>query len=991
MTVIDLTEGNDSYHGYYPLSEPTPDARQINGLGGNDMIIAPSTLSDGSLSHDTVNGGNGNDALYGLSGNDSLNGDADDDSLDGGKGSDTLSGGTGEDTYVLEFLAGEGHDHIVDVDGTGSIVVGYTTFNPETGETQPVGYALAGVASLVASETELYELVLTDTEGNSQTYRLQWAGPGSDLVITNTGVADVSATVENFTNGSFDLVLGSLNAGPVATDDTVSTVKGVAKVIDVLGNDADPDGTLDAATVTVVDNPANGTVSVNPTTGAITYTPATGYSGPDSFTYTVKDNNGEVSNIATVSIDVAAQYSYTLTEGDDVFSGDSLNLLSAGIAVNGLGGDDYIVTSNRVAQPDVIEGGEGNDLIFTGAGNDYVDGGAGDDVIHARAGNETVIGGSGDDTFVIRFTDAGTTTITDDDGALWHGTFRPATYPASWSPAPGPSSGFAIGGTATFVSAGVWELTVPGSATPITLGWTGGDLTMTRGADAQTVVIKDYVNGTFGITLESPTAVDDHWYVSRGTTAVLPPSSVLDNDLAGSSIDGVGDAVNGSVSVDASGEITFTAATSTATPEASFKYALGNGGGLADEGQVSISLVKTTKGANNLTVNTLAGESSYIDALGGNDTLAGGAGRDRLLGGDGNDKLFGLDGADMLLGGAGNDELDGGSGIDVLAGGAGNDKYRVDDANDVIEEVAGEGGDLVWSTAASYTLSANVENLRLVQDAGDIDGTGNSGNNALTGSDGDNTLSGLGGKDVLKGLAGNDTLLGGADNDKLDGGLGIDVLKGGDGDDTYWVDDSGDAIEELANEGADVVYSAAASYALSDNVEDLILVENAGDMDGSGNDGANSITGNDGNNALKGLDGKDSLFGEGGADRIEGGLGADILFGGSGADTFVYAELADSSSALRDRIQDFLTTAAAAGGEHDTIDLSSIDADTGLAGDQAFDWIGSSDFSGVAGQLHQKVVGQFTMIEGDVDGDGVADFQIALKGVLGMQIDDFIL
>ena len=100
-----------------------------------------------------------------------------------------------------------------------------------------MGYALAGNARPVNGRTNIYELVLTDTEGDSQTYRLQWRVAGSDLVITNTAVAGVSATVEDFTNGSFGLTLGAVNAAPVAEDDAAETVKNLSKVIDVLGND----------------------------------------------------------------------------------------------------------------------------------------------------------------------------------------------------------------------------------------------------------------------------------------------------------------------------------------------------------------------------------------------------------------------------------------------------------------------------------------------------------------------------------------------------------------------------------------------------------------------------------------------------------------------------------------------------------------------------------------------------------------------------------
>ena len=171
-----------------------------------------------------------------------------------------------------------------------------------------------------------------------------------------------------------------------------------------------------------------------------------------------------------------------------------------------------------------------------------MDGGAGDDVIHGRAGNDTLIGGEGNDTFVIRFTDAGTTTITDTDGALFHGTFRPASFPASWTPAPGATSGYGISGTATFVSEGVWDLAVTDQNSAVqhlTLSWTGGDLTIVHGGNAQTVVIKDYVNGTFGITLEVPpprltiaandaAGVDFGTFLSTYFAGLTPPNGSFD-------------------------------------------------------------------------------------------------------------------------------------------------------------------------------------------------------------------------------------------------------------------------------------------------------------------------------------------------------------------------------------------------------------------------------------------------------------------------------
>ena len=109
------------------------------------------------------------------------------------------------------------------------------------------------------------------------------------------------------------LVTITWNLPPTANDDTATTMQGTAVVIPVLANDSDPDGTLDPATVAVASGPASGSTPVNSATGAITYTPSAGFSGSDSFTYTVRDNEGAVSNAATVSITVSAAPTPTAT------------------------------------------------------------------------------------------------------------------------------------------------------------------------------------------------------------------------------------------------------------------------------------------------------------------------------------------------------------------------------------------------------------------------------------------------------------------------------------------------------------------------------------------------------------------------------------------------------------------------------------------------------------------------------------------------------
>ena len=152
--------------------------------------------------------------------------------------------------------------------------------------------------------------------------------------------------------------------------------------------------------------------------------------------------------------------------------------------------------------------------------------------------------------------------------------------------------------------------------------------------------------------------------------------------------------------------------------------------------------------------------------------------------------------------------------------------------------------------------------------------------------------------------------------------------------------------------------------------------------------------------------GNDYIVGNGGNDRIIAGLGADILTGGAGGDVFVFTSINDSApdqsglinngslsplggQGLRDIITDFTHGV-------DKIDLSAIDANTLAAGNQAFTWRGTGNFTAAPGQLIERLydpvgtANDKTIIYGDINGDARADFQIELTGLKTITVSDFI-
>jgi Ca2+-binding RTX toxin-like protein len=299
--------------------------------------------------------------------------------------------------------------------------------------------------------------------------------------------------------------------------------------------------------------------------------------------------------------------------------------------------------------------------------------------------------------------------------------------------------------------------------------------------------------------------------------------------------------------------------------------------------------------------------------------------------------------------------------------------------------------------------------------------SGGSGNDTLIGNEAANILAGGAGNDRLSGNGGDDVLIGGAGADTLTGGAGADTFRFtaladssvGSGRDVITDFTSGVDRIDLQQLGATSFIGAAqfsgpagqvrvASSALAtllefdsngDGVADLqiefsgsipidsrdfvglVTGPTEGDDQIFGTSGADSLRGLGGNDVLMSLDGNDVLDGGFGNDTLIGGAGRDVLTGGAGSDVFLFESVTDSRVGAPDRIQDFTRG-------FDRIDISRL-------GD--FSFIGTKAFSGIAGELHYVRGRDFTLVEGDIDGDGVADFQIELAGSLRLSSSDFVI
>ena len=338
-------------------------------------------------------------------------------------------------------------------------------------------------------------------------------------------------------------------------------------------------------------------------------------------------------------------------------------------------------------------------------------------------------------------------------------------------------------------------------------------------------------------------------------------------------------------------------------------------------------------------------------------------------------------------------------------------------------------------SAGRVIVNGQIENVRGSNGADDISGNQLAnilyGDSAATGAGGADFIYGGDGNDSGYGGTGNDFILGGNGLDRLFGDVGVDTISGNAGVDTITGgagpdqltggSDIGDTLDYSASaaaikltlthnaittgEGGDAkgdqvfgftdVIGTAFDDTLTDSVRNTLSSnDNKSEFFGaSGNDKLTLGGGNDlgvggaGRDTLLGGEGKDTMTGDANNDTLTGGSGADRQSGGTGADIFVFVSRTDSRVALaeQDQITDFDRA------ERDKLDLSALDADPAVAGNQSFRFIGTGAFTGVHGQLRYQVSNGDATVSGDVNGDMKADFAILLSVITTLAAGDFIL
>jgi hypothetical protein len=490
--------------------------------------------------------------------------------------------------------------------------------------------------------------------------------PNPDFNGVDTITYTVSDPNGNESTSTVTVTVNPVNDAPIAQDDAAVTVVNTPVVVDLIGNDVDPDDPNAALTISGTPTSPDGTVVVNADGRSVTFTPNDGFLGDAIITYTVTDPSGLTDEgEAVVTVDNAADPTrdgiVRGTDADNLIDGDYIDpfdadRVDAGDAILGDDGpnDDRIRAEGG---NDTVFAGLGDDTVFAGLGDDEVYGGVGDDDLRGNEGEDSLFGGEGADTV---YGQQGDDFIDTSSSLQRPDIDYPGVYPADTDP----------NDDRDLVYGGLGNDTIITGDDADTIFGDGGNDSINAGVDA------DLVFGGSG---------NDTIIGSEGADTIFGDAG---NDLIyGGLDDGIGDALD--------------------LPDAVDLRPLNNPD-LIDGG------------AGN---DTIYGRDDNDTLMGGdgNDVLFGGVDNDSLVGGAGNDALNGDEGDDLLEGGLGNDTLSGGTGSDTMFGGADRDDFLLDPATGGNDTIFGgaEGDDF-----DRLIIAGPRSGWRIIETGPDSDGNG---------------------------------------------------------------------------------------------------------------------------------------------------------------------------------------------------------------------------------------------------------------------------
>ena len=171
-------------------------------------------------------------------------------------------------------------------------------FNPLDNDSDHDGWVVISSLQILSAPSNGIIDIDSSTSEITYTPDLNWYG---DEIFTYA-ISDDDGAVGTVATISIHVL--DVNDPPVAIDDFVSTDEDVSMVIDVLSNDSDVDGVIVATSVVIESSASNGSVSVDPVTGEVSYSPDPDWFGVDGFSYSMSDDDGDASNVATCTVTV---------------------------------------------------------------------------------------------------------------------------------------------------------------------------------------------------------------------------------------------------------------------------------------------------------------------------------------------------------------------------------------------------------------------------------------------------------------------------------------------------------------------------------------------------------------------------------------------------------------------------------------------------------------------------------------------------------------